>query len=145
MNKLAPYRPFLPLPTWQRGLDRFFADFFPEFEKEFEAGVWTPTMDVTETDKAFVVKMDLPGVNKEDVKVSFQDGQLTVSGERKTEAKEEQQNFVRMERSYGSFFRAFTLPNTVKEDKIEAAFDQGVLTITIPKAEVKKPKQIKIA
>jgi HSP20 family protein len=103
---------------------------------------WDPAVDIVETKDELVVSADLPGVNKEDIKVNVQNNVLTFSGERKHETKIEENNYHRMERSYGFFSRSFTLPATVKADAIKAVYKDGVLHLTLPKVEEAKPRQI---
>ena len=101
-------------------------------------------MDVAERENEFVVKMELPGLSKEDVKLTIQDNMLTIRGEKKMEGEENASDYHRVERSYGSFQRCFTLGQAVKADKVDASFKDGILTITVPKAEEVKQKQIDI-
>ena len=89
--------------------------------------------------------MDMPGMDKNDIKINIQDERVSITGERKSEEKEEKKDFIRQERYYGSFFRSFKLPAKVKEDEIKASFKDGVLKLIIPKAEVVKPKTIKVS
>ncbi len=111
---------------------------------EYENAVWSPLTDVTEDKDSFVLKLDLPGINKDDVKISYSDGTLTISGERKLEKETKEAKFHRMERTYGKYFRSFTLPGKINENKIDAEFKDGQLIITVPKAEEAKPKEIPI-
>lgn len=103
---------------------------------------WHPAVDIAETENELIVSADLPGVNKEDIKVNVQNNVLTFSGERKQESKPEENNVHRLERSYGFFSRSFTLPATVKADAIKAVYKDGVLRLTLPKVEEAKPRQI---
>ncbi len=103
-----------------------------------------PLTDIVETKDNYVFKLDIPGVKKEDVKISFVNGTLSISGERKQEKESKDSRLHRIERTYGSYYRSFTLPQQIKEDKIEAEFKDGALTITVPKAEEAKPKEIEI-
>lgn len=105
---------------------------------------WLPAVDLIEKDDEFVAKVELPGVSKDDVKITMQDNILTVRGEKKEEKETRQSNYHRLERSYGSFQRSFTLPNAVKADKVEAQYKDGILTITLPKSEEAKRKQIEV-
>jgi HSP20 family protein len=98
---------------------------------------WAPQVNISETDKAYVVKADLPDVKKEDVKVTHDKGVLTLAGERRQEKREESEKFHRVESSYGKFLRRFTLPEDAQSESIEAAFKDGALTVTIPKAAPK--------
>ncbi|OGG43978.1 MAG: hypothetical protein A3F84_13085 [Candidatus Handelsmanbacteria bacterium RIFCSPLOWO2_12_FULL_64_10] len=107
-------------------------------------GAWTPSVDISETENELVVSADLPGLNKEDIKVNVQNNVLTFSGERKQETKSEGSNYHRLERSYGFFSRSFTLPATVKADGIKAAYKDGVLRLTLPKVEEARPRQIAV-
>lgn len=105
---------------------------------------WAPRVDIAETDKVFSIKAEIPEVKKEDVKVTVDNGVLTLRGERKQEKEEKNKKFHRVERFYGSFTRSFTLPDNVDEGKIEASFKDGMLTLTIPKTEESKPKAIDV-
>ena len=105
---------------------------------------FTPTMDVKETPDYFLVTADLPGLNKNDIKIAFADGRLTLSGERVKEIKSENEHEHRIERSYGRFERVFQLPNNISDEKIQARYEDGVLEIMIPKSQVAKPKTISI-
>jgi HSP20 family protein len=105
---------------------------------------WVPAVDITEQDDAYLVKMELPGVQKEDVKITLEANALTVRGEKKVEKESNKQNYHRVERSYGSFQRTFTLPSVVKSDKIDAVYKDGILSITLPKADEAKKVQIEV-
>jgi HSP20 family protein len=109
-----------------------------------KATVWAPDVDIKETDHDVQLKADLPGMKKEDIDISVDDDQLIIKGERKYEKEEKDKDFVRIERSYGSFYRSFNIGVPVKADKIKASYKDGVLDIVIPKAEVKKPKKIEV-
>jgi len=111
-------------------------------DKSFEVGDWMPTVDISETDDAFIVKAELPGVEKNDVSVKIEDGVLTIKGEKKSEIEDEQKH--RIECTYGSFVRSFTLPQATKSDSIKAEYKNGILNLTIPKSEEVKPKEIEI-
>ena len=108
------------------------------------AGDWVPLVDIVETDKAFVIKVEIPEVNKEDVKVSIDNRVLTIWGERKQEKEEEGKRFHRVERFYGIFTRNFTLPDNVDETKVTATFKNGMLNLQIQKAVVVKHKAIEV-
>lgn len=105
---------------------------------------WAPPVDILETENELVLKADIPGVELKDIDIQIEDGTLTVKGERKFEKQENDMGFHRLERSYGSFVRYFTLPDTVDPEHVKATYDAGVLTITIPKKEMAKPKSIKV-
>lgn len=146
MTSLVRFSPTSELRRMQREIDRLFDDAFPTRTENGDSGapVWAPRADVSETEDAYVIHLDAPGLNKDEFNISWQDGMLTVSGERKWEDKEERENYVRIERSFGHFFRSFTLPNTIKSEEISGSYDNGVLTIRVPKAEESKPRRIQI-
>jgi HSP20 family protein len=136
------------LEVLRREMDHFFDDLIP-FSWTREMGgdkmeTWAPSSDITEDKNEYVIRMDIPGMEKKDIRVNYQEGRITITGERKTEEKEEGKDFIRKERSHGSFYRSFTLPESVKEDNIKASFKDGVLKLVIPKAEVVKPKSIEV-
>ncbi|MBV9768504.1 MAG: Hsp20/alpha crystallin family protein [Bryobacterales bacterium] len=101
-------------------------------------------MDIIETENELVLKADVPGVELKDIDIQLENGTLTVKGERKFEKEERNRGFHRMERSYGSFVRYFTVPDTVDAENVKADYQNGVLTITLPKKEIAKPKAIKV-
>ena len=147
MSNLTRFFPRNDLSRMQKEFDRLFSDFFPTFEGgegELKRS-WIPSVDFSETKDAFLVHLDVPGIDKNDLVVNFRDGVLTVSGERKAEVKNEDTNHVRLERSFGHFYRSFNLPTAVRADKINATYKDGVLLIEVPKAEEVKPVQIKIS
>jgi len=134
--------------TLQREIDRVFDSFFPaqrtEESEESSKAVWAPRVDLSETDDLYRIELDIPGMTRDDITISYQDNQLAISGERREESRKEDNEYVRVERSFGHFYRAFRLPKTVNADNIEAAYDNGVLTIHVPKAEESKPHRIEI-
>jgi HSP20 family protein len=107
-------------------------------------GNWYPAVDVNEDDNAYHVHMELPGLTKEDVKISFKDDVLQVSGEKKSEQKDDKKDYHYYERRYGKFLRAFKINSDVIVDKIDASFKDGVLMVDLPKAEIAKPKEIEV-
>ena len=113
-------------------------------QEVISTGDWAPRVDIAETDEAFVIKAEIPEVNKEDVKVTVDNGVLTFRGERKQEKEEKNKKIHRVERFYGSFTRSFPLPDNVDESKIDASFKDGLLILTIPKTEETKPKVIDV-
>lgn len=147
MSTLVRWEPFRDMLSLRDRMDRLFDEFtgrgWPG-EESLTTGVWNPAVDVYETKDSIVLKADLPEVNKEDVDIFVQGNMLTLRGERKHEREVKEKDYYRMERSYGTFSRSFTLPGTVEPDKIEATFAGGVLTMTLPKKEESKPKQIKV-
>jgi len=131
----------------QRDINRLFDNFFHSgspVEETMAASYFAPAVDIAEQENEYVVKVELPGVTKDDVKISVESSTLTIKGEKKQDKEEKSKDFHRVERSYGSFQRSFTLPSTVKNDKIDAVFNNGILTITMPKSEEAKPKLIEV-
>jgi HSP20 family protein len=143
---ITRWRPFRDMISVQDEMNRLFDDFFgrPVMRREWTEAAWCPCVDVSETKDNVIINTEIPGMSKDDVKVSIQDNVLTLSGEKKEEKEEKDANYHRMERSYGSFSRSFTLPTTVQADKVKAAYKDGILRITLPKSEEVKPKQIPI-
>src|SRR5882724_5125497 len=113
-------------------------------EETMTVSEWSPLVDITEDDKEYLIKAELPEVKKEDVKVAVENGVLTVSGERKSEKEEKNKKFHRIERAYGSFERSFIVPDDADADKVIAEFKEGVLRVHLPKSEKAKPKQIEV-
>ena len=138
--------PFRELLTPQDRMNRLFEASRPGSRPESEAplGNWAPAVDIYETEKEIVLKADLPGIKLEDVDIRVENNVLSVRGERRFEKEVKEDNYHRVERAYGNFVRTFALPNTVSADKIEAAYENGVLRITMPKREEARPKQIRI-
>jgi HSP20 family protein len=131
----------------QREINRMFDTMFRGSlgeESPLVPSLWTPAADIAEKDNQYVVKMELPGVTKDDVKIAVQNNVLVIQGEKKQEKMSKGSEYQRVERSYGSFQRTFTLPTTVKTEGIEATFANGILTVTLPKAEEAIPKQIEV-
>jgi HSP20 family protein len=114
------------------------------FEETLPLTTWTPLCDIYETEKEIVVKLEISGIKKEDVKVSLENNLLTIHGERKFEEEVKKETFHRVERNYGEFLRNFTLPATVDTTKILAEFKDGLLTVMLPKREEAKPKMIEV-
>jgi HSP20 family protein len=105
---------------------------------------WMPAMDLVETDESFILRADLPGLSEEDIKIEFEDGTLTVSGERKAEHESNNEGYYRVERAVGAFSRSLTLPQGIDPESVTASFDRGVLEVRIPKPEQRKPRRIEI-
>jgi HSP20 family protein len=105
---------------------------------------WTPAMDLVETDEHFVLRADLPGMTQDDVSIELEDNVLTVSGERKAEHEEKREGFYRVERAFGTFSRALTLPQGIDPEAVNASFANGVLEVRVPKPEQRKPRKITI-
>jgi HSP20 family protein len=145
MTTITRIDPFRELATIQDRFNSLFENFADVNGKDQLAkGNFVPPVDIYEDEHNLVLKMEIPGMNEEDLNVSLENNTLTVSGERKFEQEEKEENFHRIERRYGSFLRTFRLPNTVDGDKVEAVYDKGVLKINLGKREEAKPKQIKV-
>src|SRR5690242_13750698 len=141
--KLMQYqRPGLAWPTFGR-----LANLQDELDRLFESPLtgWAPALDVQEDKDSFSVRVELPGMKREDIEVSLHDGALVISGERKEEKVTEGTEIHRPERFYGKFSRALTLPAAVAGDKVKAQYKDGILTVTLPKAEEAKPKAIAVS
>ncbi|HHL73973.1 MAG TPA: Hsp20/alpha crystallin family protein [Bacteroidetes bacterium] len=108
-------------------------------------GSWMPSVDISEDNDNFYIHAELPGLSKDDVHINYEEGVLTLKGEKKTETEEKDKNYHRVERSYGAFERSFRVPSRIDVDKINARFENGVLSITLPKLEEAKPKEIKVS
>jgi HSP20 family protein len=134
----------------QREVNDLFEQFFPTRRTEgdeegYESALWAPRTDISETEDAHVIRMDLPGVSKDEVEVTVEDGVLKISGERSRSREESDGDYSRVERSYGRFYRSFRLGQQVDPADIEATHENGVLTISLPKAEESRPHRIDIA
>jgi len=141
MRTLVRWDPFAEFAGVSRAFDRTFWSGPNGNTRRFDL---TPAIDLSETDGEIVVKASLPGVKAEDVEISVNDGILTVKGEKKSEDEAEGQNYYRREIRFGSFSRSLPLPSRVNHEQADAEFNDGVLTITLPKAEELRPKQIKV-
>jgi len=139
---LIRWSPWRELETMQRHLSRVLDD--SNLALGMEEGHWLPVVDIRETADAIVVHAELPGIDKKDVKVDVKDGVLTISGERKYEKDVKDENVHRIERSYGSFSRSFSLPTHVDINKVEARLEDGVLKVRLPKTETARPKSIDV-
>lgn len=148
MTSLIRFTPRHDVRQLQREFDRLFESFFPtrstNGDEALESAVWAPRADLAETEDAYFINLELPGLQKDDVEINIHDGTLSISGERRHEETKEDRTFVRVERSYGRFYRAFSLPQTINTQDIEATFGDGVLNIRVPKAEELKPRRIDI-
>jgi len=129
----------------QREMNRMFDSFMrtPEEEESFK-GTWSPEVDIKETPEAVIIQAELPGMKKDDIKLSIRDNTLQMSGEKRMEEEKGGDNYHRTERVYGSFLRTFTLPSMVDAGKIQAVYKDGVLHLTLPKTEASKPEEITI-
>ena len=151
-TQIAPLRtfraisadPFRELFDLQRGINQLFGESFGSPSENVALKAWAPAVDVYEDENAFLIKAELPEVNRDEVKVSLNENTLSISGERRVENEEKRENYHRVERSYGQFYRSFTLPPNVNAEAINAQFKDGVLRITLPKRDETKPKQIEV-
>jgi len=143
---IVRWEPLRDLVAAQRDFGRLFREAFGSQlgETELSTRSWAPPVDIYETPDAIVLKADLPGVDPKDVEVRVEDNTLYLKGERKFAKEVNEQNYHRVERSYGSFARSFALPNSISADKVTAEFKDGLLIVTMPKREEAKPKTIKI-
>jgi HSP20 family protein len=142
-TEISRFEPFRGV-TLQDQINRFFNTAFDRSLSEGSLTAWAPAVDIYETEQALVVKADLPDIKPEELDIRVENNILTIRGERKFEKKVEEDKYLRVERSYGSFSRSFSLANTVNVEAIKAEHKNGVLTLTIPKREEAKPKQIKV-
>ncbi|MBN1574306.1 MAG: Hsp20/alpha crystallin family protein [Deltaproteobacteria bacterium] len=144
---LIRWDPFRDLLSLQDRMNRLFEESMTRnkvFEEALTTGVWSPVVDIYETDTSVILKAELPGMTKDDIIIEINENNLILKGERKFQKDIKEENYHRIERSYGTFSRSFTLPDTVDKDKVSASFKEGILEITIPKIEGAKPKQIEI-
>ena len=154
-TRMAPMRkvrnlgltdPIRELFEMQQNLNQLFNTNFDRGAREDVAlNAWTPAVDIYEDDNEFLLKIELPEMSKEDIKVNLNENVLSISGERRFENEEKRDNYHRVERSYGQFYRSFTLPPNVNVEGINAAYKDGILRLSLPKREEAKPKQIDVA
>ncbi|HEY6973083.1 MAG TPA: Hsp20/alpha crystallin family protein [Nitrospiraceae bacterium] len=146
MTALMRWDPFRELEDMSDRLNRMFARPAARTngKETMIVADWVPTVDISETDGEYQIKAEIPDVKKEDVKVTLEDGVLTIQGERKQEKEEKGKKYHRVERSYGSFVRSFSLPDVIDEEKVKAEFKDGVLNLHLPKSEKAKPKAIEV-
>jgi HSP20 family protein len=147
MMNLIRWNPFGEMTAVQNRINRMFNEpYWPTGRMDDDTGMgrWNPAVDLYEKDDYFVIKAELPGVDKKDIAIDLKDRVLTLSGERSYENEVKEDSYYRRERSYGKFQRAFTLPAEVDSDKIKAEFKDGLLRIEVPKPEEQKPKQVTI-
>ncbi len=142
---IIKYNPFADVDDFPTGL-RVFQDTINRVLSN-QGGTtrpWAPAVDILENENELVLKADLPGLDLKDIDIQIENGTLSLNGERKFEKEENSKGFHRLERSYGSFVRYFTLPETVAADQVHADYQNGVLTVTLPKKEIAKPRSIKV-
>lgn len=138
--------PFRDLITLREKMNRLFEEAFTSRgeEKELVSSTWTPSVDIYETEHALVLSAEVPGIKEDDIEIKIEENTLTIKGERKFEKETKEENYHRIERAYGSFYRSFTFPNYVDQDKIEAEHESGVLKIIMPKKAELKLRKVKI-
>jgi HSP20 family protein len=143
MNTISRWTPF-HLSTLQNEVNRLFEGSLPARGDNSALTAWTPFVDVYETENELVIKADLPDMNEKELDIRVENNTLTIRGERKFEQTVKEDNYLRIERNYGSFSRSFGLPNTVNTEAIKADYKNGVLSVELPKSAESKPKQIKV-
>jgi HSP20 family protein len=144
MAMLTRWDPFRELYSLQNRMSRLFEEQYGGREDSLTAGAFVPAVDIYEDEHSVQLKLEVPGVDSKDLDIKIENNTLTVSGERKFEKEEKEENFRRVERRYGTFTRSFTLPSTVNAEDINANYDNGVLHIRLAKRAEAKPKQIKV-
>jgi len=146
MTMITRWDPFRELNTITDRMNRLFQDTYGTQTREGEGltSSFVPAVDIYEDEHNVIVKMEVPGIDQKDIDVRLENNTLTVRGERKFEKDEKEENFHRIERRYGSFYRAFTLPNTLDAEKVQADYENGILRINLAKKAEAKPKQIKV-
>ena len=148
MTKLVRFSPRADLGRMQSEIDKVFGNFFPSVgltNESDQTGSWAPRIDVVETDDSFLFEFDIPGVEKDAIHINLHEGVLSVSGERKTRELDDSDDVIRIERFTGHFYRSFSIPSALDMKKIEANYENGVLSLRLPKAEESKPRKIKIS
>ncbi|MCP9473299.1 MAG: Hsp20/alpha crystallin family protein [Nitrospira sp.] len=141
------WNPWKDLEEMEKRLSTFFGrppEGSGEKKEALAVAEWSPVVDITEDDKEYLIKAELPEMKKEDIKINVQDDVLSISGERKYEKDEKGKKYHRVERAYGSFLRSFTLPQDADGSKVSAVYKDGVLSIHLPKSEKAKPKAIEV-
>ena len=142
---IVKYNPLRDLRAMQEQMNRLLdLAWNREGGEDLREGVWQPAVDIYEDEGSVVIKAELPGIDQDDIEIRIEDSTLTLKGERKHDQTIKKENFHRVERYYGSFQRSFSLPHTIDQEKVRASCEKGVLTITLPKREETKPKQIKV-
>jgi len=138
--------PFRDLVSIRDKMNRLFEDAVTQRgeEKELVASSWAPAVDIYEDESQLVLTAEVPGLNDKDVEIKIEDNVLSIQGERKLEKETREENYHRIERAYGAFYRSFTLPNYIDQDKIKAEHENGVLKITMPKKAELKPRKVRI-
>ena len=136
--------PFRDLVTLRDKMNRLFEDAVRGEEKDLISSSWAPAVDIYETENELVLAAEVPGVEEKDVEISVEDNTLSIRGERKFQKETKEENYHRIERSYGAFYRSFTLPNYIDQERIHAEHESGVLKVHMPKKPEVKPRKVKI-
>lgn len=145
MARITRWDPFKELEEIQSRMTRMFEEAFGRSSFAIErTGTWSPTVDVYETDKDYVIRAELPGIDRKDIEIEVKENALTLKGEKKREEEVKEENYYLLERCYGSFSRTFTLPPIADLSKASASYRDGVLEVRVPKREEAKPQKIKI-
>ena len=144
MNSITHWGRFQNHASLQEQVNRLFESKFPGREDDSTLTTWAPTVDIYETENELVLRADLPGIDEKDLDVRVENNMLTIRGERKFDEQVKEDNYLRIERTYGSFSRSFSLPNSVNTEAIKAEYKNGVLAIELPKRAESKPKQVKV-
>lgn len=144
MNTISRWDPSRSTSILQEQVNRLFQDTFRVSPDESSMTTWAPAVDILENENELILRADLPAINEQDLDIRVENNTLTIRGERKFEKEEKEENYLRVERSYGAFSRSFALPNTVNTDAIRAEYKNGVLSVQMPKRAEAKPKQVKI-
>lgn len=143
---IVKYNPFRELRTMQEQMNRMLdMAWNREFGEELKEGMWQPAVDIYEDEHSVVIKAEVPDVEQKDIDIRIENNTLTIRGERKHASDVKKENYYRVERYFGQFQRSFSLPGSIDQDKVQAACDKGILTITLPKLAASKPKQISVA
>jgi HSP20 family protein len=146
LNNVTRWNPNANAYLNREPLSRLFESFFNDMQgEEVSNRGWVPPVDIQETEEGYRLQAELPGLTKEDIQITLENNVLRLTGERKFEREAKKDSFHRIERTYGSFSRAFALPNQVNAEGVQASFENGILTLTIPKAEQAKPRKIAIS
>ncbi len=142
---IVKYNPFRDLRAMQEQMNRLLdMAWNREGGEELREGIWQPPVDIYEDENSVVIKAEVPGVDQKEIDIRIEENTLTIRGERKHSQEVKKENYHRVERFYGTFQRSFSLPHTINQEQVKATCEHGVLTITLPKREEKKPKQINV-
>lgn len=142
---IVKYNPFRELRTMQDQMNRMLdMAWNREFGEELKEGVWQPPVDIYEDETSVVIKAEIPDVEQKDIDIKIENNTLTIRGERKHTSEVKKENYHRVERYFGQFQRSFSLPQSIDQEHVQAACDKGILTISLPKKEETKPKQISV-